>query len=139
MNPIGLPTLHDSQRGSPSNSQGTIRVGLTERHGMAHEQSLFPAPGVQYSFLAARRAPFRFIRSPIKGYLRHFEAEEVDLVEAVLSPVVTKSRWIYSLDCFQAAVAFTFLGLPLPLQLRVAWIKRLFLQDNFKKLVFWSH
>jgi glycosyltransferase involved in cell wall biosynthesis len=105
---------------------------------MAQEQSQFPPPGVQYSFLKARPSPFRLIRSPIKGYLRHVEARDQDLIEAVLSPVLTTSRWVYSLDCFQAAAAYNLLGLPLPRFARVAWIKHLLLRDNFKKLIFWS-
>ena len=115
-----------------------IRIGLTEAHGMATEVSQFPAPGVHYSFLDTWLPAPRIIHSPIKGFLRRYEAEGHDLIEAVLSPVATKSRWIYSCENFQAATAFGVFGCPLPRSLRVAYIKRLLLRENCKKVVFWS-
>lgn len=115
-----------------------IRVGLTEAHGMADELNQFPPAGVEYSFLISHPSSFRIIRSPIKGYLGRFEAEEHDLIEAVISPVLTKSRWIYSCECLQATTAFSLFGCPLPRSIRVAYITHLLLKDNFKKLVFWS-
>jgi glycosyltransferase involved in cell wall biosynthesis len=117
----------------------TIRVGFTEGHGMAAELSRLPGDGIQYSFL--RRLPrsrLRIIGSPIKGYLDYYDAADVDLIEAVLSPIRTKSRWVYSVAHFAEACAFDFARAPVPRKVRVAYIKHLFLKRNFKKLMFWS-
>jgi len=116
-----------------------VRIGFTEAHGMADEASRFPPPGVVYSFLRpAAVQPLRLIRSPIKGYLRRFETAGHDLIEAVLSPILTKNRWIYSIENLQAATAFSFLGLPIPRAVRVAYLVNLLLKDNLKKAIFWS-
>lgn len=117
----------------------TMRVGFTEAHGMAKELCQLPADGVQYSFVRPLpRSRFRIIGSPIKGYLGHYEAGDVDLIEAVLSPIRTKSRWVYSLANFAEACAFDFAGAPVPRAVRVAYLKNLILRQNFKKLMFWS-
>ena len=116
-----------------------IRVGVSEAHGMSIEASKSPPPGVEYSFLTPRPSSFRFIRSPIKGYYRRFDAGDCDLIEAVISPVKTQDRWIYWCEDLPSVAAFNFLGVPLPRSLRIAHLERLFLADNFKKLVFWSH
>lgn len=117
----------------------TIRVGLTEAHGLAQEASRFPAEGVQYSFVQPLPGSrFRMIGSPIKGFLGHYEADGVDLIEAVLSPIRTRSRWVYSLGDFPGACAFDFAGAPLPRAVRVAYLKNLFSRKNFKKLMFRS-
>jgi glycosyltransferase involved in cell wall biosynthesis len=117
----------------------TIRVGLTEAHGLAQETARFPADGVQYSFLQPLPSSrFRMISSPIKGHLGRYEADGVDLIEAVLSPIRTNSRWVYTLGDFIGACAFDLRGAPLPRALRVAYIKNLFSRKNFKKLIFRS-
>jgi len=116
-----------------------MRVGLTEAHGMAQEMARFPADGVRYSFLQPLPERFRMIRSPIKGYFGHYEADGVDLIEAVLSPIRTSSRWVYSLATFTEACAFDLAGAPLPRALRVAYIRHLMSRPNFKKLIFWSN
>jgi glycosyltransferase involved in cell wall biosynthesis len=129
---------------SPSNAQAeplerTIRVGLTERHGMADEARRLPPPGVTYSFLEpVAQRPVWWIRSPIKGFLRHFESSDHDLLEAVLSPIVTTRPWVYSVENLQAPATFNFLGLPLPRGVRLRYLEQLFLQPNLKKLVVWS-
>ncbi|RQW86055.1 MAG: glycosyltransferase [Geobacter sp.] len=115
-----------------------LRVGLTEQHGMVVEYSKFPPSGVEYSFLKPTALTNRIIKSPIKGYFRPYETKEHDLIETILSPVFTKNNWIYSLANFQEATAFNLLGLPLPRVIRIAYMKRLLLKDNFKKLIFWS-
>jgi glycosyltransferase involved in cell wall biosynthesis len=115
-----------------------IRVGITEAHGMAVEASLNPPPGVRYSFLRPKPESFRFIRSPIKGYYRRFDADSVDLIEAVISPAKTRSRWIFHCENLQSVAAFSVLGIPLPRALRVMHISRMFRRENFKKLIFWS-
>ncbi len=119
--------------------EGTIRVGLTERHGMADEARRLPPPGVSYSFLEpVTHRPVWWMRSPIKGYLRHFESTDHDLLEAVLTPIVTSLPWVYSVENLQAPATFNFLGLPLPRSLRLHYLEQLFLQPNLKKLVVWS-
>jgi glycosyltransferase involved in cell wall biosynthesis len=106
---------------------------------MAHEMSQFPPAGVEYSVVGSRPLPsFRVIRSPLKGYLRYYDAGEHDLIEAVLSPIYTNCPWIYSLDTFEAAVSFNLLGCPVPRFIRVAYIRHLLLKDNFKRLICWS-
>ena len=117
----------------------TIRVGLTEAHGLAQEAAKVPAEGIQYSFLQPLpNSRFRMIGSPIKGFLGRYEADGVDLIEAVLSPIRTKSRWVYTLGDFIGACAFDLAGAPLPRSLRVAYITNLFSRKNFKKLMFRS-
>jgi glycosyltransferase involved in cell wall biosynthesis len=116
----------------------TFRVGLTERHGMAKEYSQFPPFGVVYSFLNPITSSSRILRSPIKGYFSHYESEQHDLIEAILSPIFTKNSWVYSLANFQEAMAFNLCGCPLPRAFRLAYMKHLILKDNFKKLIFWS-
>ena len=117
----------------------TIRVGLTEAHGLAQEASKTPADGVHYRFLQPLPSSrLRIIGSPIKGFLGRFEADGVDLIEAVLSPIRTNSRWVYTLGDFIGACAFDVAGAPLPRAFRVAYIKNLFSRQNFKKLVFRS-
>jgi len=120
-------------------SNAVIRVALTEAHGMADEESQHPPAGVTYSFIEASSPSYRFIRSPVKGYLRHFTASDHDLIEAVLSPILTENKWIYSIANLQEAAAFSFLGIPLPRSIRIAYIKSLLLKDNLKKVVFWSN
>lgn len=127
-----------SAASSSPNATGAISVAFTEAHGMSCELSEFPPPGVRYSFLTPRARQFRFIRSPIKGYMRLYEPGEHDLIEAVISPIVTNRRWIYSIECFPAALAFSLLGCPLPRWIRLAYIKSLLLKDNLKRLIFWS-
>jgi glycosyltransferase involved in cell wall biosynthesis len=123
----------------PSRGAEAIRVGFTEAHGMAKELCRYPADGVQYSFLQPLPGPrFRMTSSPIKGFFGHYEADGVDLIEAVLSPIHTKSRWLYSLAHFAEACAFDVAGVPLPRAMRVAYIKNLILRRNFKQLIFWS-
>jgi len=115
-----------------------ISVALTEKHGMALEMSKFPPKGVKYTFIPPGEFGHKFFKSPIKGFFSQYETEDHDLIEAILSPIRTKNRWIYSLANFHEAVAFNFMGIPLPRLFRVYFMKRLFKKDNFKKLIFWS-
>jgi glycosyltransferase involved in cell wall biosynthesis len=115
----------------------TIRVGLTLAHGMAHEVSLNPGEGVRYSFIRPH-SPSRLIRSPIKGFMGHYRADGQDLIEAVMSPVFTRDRWVLSCENLEAVTAFGFLGCPLPRRARVAFIRSLLLKDNCKRVIFWS-
>lgn len=60
------------------------------------------------------------------------------MIEATLSPIFTRNNWIYSIANFQEAMAFNFCGFPLPRAIRAEFIKHLFWEDNFRKLIFWS-
>jgi glycosyltransferase involved in cell wall biosynthesis len=123
----------------PSPGARAIRVGFTEAHGMAKEAARNPPDGVQFSFLhALPRSRFNVIGSPIKGYFGSYEAVDVDVIEAVMSPIRTNSRWVCSLAHFAEACAFEIAGAPIPRSLRVAYVKRLFARPNCKKLIFWS-
>jgi glycosyltransferase involved in cell wall biosynthesis len=118
----------------------SIRVGLTEAHGMAQELSRFPADRVQYSFLRpSTRSRVGKSGSAMKGVVGHYEADDVDLIEAVLSPIRTHSRWVYSLAHIAEACGFDIDGAAVPRAVRVAKIKDLISRQNFKKLIFWSH
>jgi glycosyltransferase involved in cell wall biosynthesis len=70
--------------------------------------------------------------------MRSYEPADHDLMEAVISPIVTDRPWIYSIECLQAAMAFSLLGCPLPRLIRLAYLKRLLLKRNMKRLLFWS-
>jgi glycosyltransferase involved in cell wall biosynthesis len=123
----------------PMAAKSLIRVGFTEAHGMAAELSCFPPTGVQYSFVRPRpEPPIRLIQSPIKGYLRRYESNEHDLIEAIMTPAATANRWILSCANFHEAMAFNFVGCPIPRSARVGYIGRMLLKDNCKKIVFWS-
>jgi glycosyltransferase involved in cell wall biosynthesis len=106
---------------------------------MAEECAQFPPDGVQYSFLPPLPPPrWSLIRSPIKAYTRRYAPGDCDLVEAVLVPLSADRPWIYSCDTFQAATAFSLLGFPLPRPVRVAYVRRLLMQEKCRRIVFWS-
>ncbi|MBY0496929.1 MAG: glycosyltransferase family 4 protein [Cyanobacteria bacterium] len=131
--------LVDAERTPDPPASSTVRVGFTEAHGMAKEVARNPPEGIEFSFLRPlQRSRFNVIGSPIKGYFGHFEADDVDLIEAVMSPITTSSRWVCSLAHFAEACAFDLAGAPIPRSLRVAYVNRLFAKPNFKKLIFWS-
>ena len=121
-----------------SSGAAIIRVGLTEAHGMAVEQSQYPPEGVEYVFLRPTRSSHPIIKSAIKGFMRSYASADCDLIEAVISPVITRQRWIYSCENFQVPAAFTIWGASLPRFVRVAAIRRLLLQPNCRTVVFWS-
>ena len=114
-----------------------IVVGLTERHGMADEQAAFPIEHIEYRFLETKRIGHPILKSPIKGYFSRYN-EDCDIVEAILSPIHTNKPWMYSLACFQEAVAFNFKGLPIPRPIRCRYMNYLFQKPNFKNFLFWS-
>lgn len=115
-----------------------ISVGLTEAHGMAKEQSQFPPDRVEYSFMKMKRTGSFYLKSPLKGFMSKYHDEDVDVIEAVLTPVISKKPWFYSLACYQEALAFELFGLPTPKIVRKKIMEYLFLKDNFKGLLFWS-
>ena len=75
----------------------------------------------------------------MKGFVGHDEADAVDVIEAVLSPIRTNSRWVYSLAHIAEACGFDVEGAAVPRAVRVAKVKDLIARPNFKKLIFWSH
>ncbi|PHR94607.1 MAG: hypothetical protein COA78_31945 [Blastopirellula sp.] len=115
-----------------------IVIGLTEAHGMAAEQSGFPPDGIEYQFLKYQRKNNFFMRSPLKGFMSTFQEEGCDALEAILTPANTKKPWFYSLAMYQEALAFSFIGLPIPKYFRAKYMEHVFSQDRFKKLLFWS-
>ena len=116
-----------------------IVVGLTERHGVYDEIVQFPADGVNYTFLKVKRFGSKIFRSPLKGYMSDYDTSNCDIVESVMSPIITNKPWIYSLALFQEALAWDLFGLPTPKVLRKKYMQHLFLRDNCKKLIFWSY
>ena len=117
-----------------------IRVGITEWHGAVHESAQFPPNGVTYdSVRPVKRSKLWPIRSPIKGYMRKIVSREFDLIEAVISPIQTQNRWVYSLAHYAEALAFSVWGAPVPRALRAAYIKHLLLEENCRQIMFWSH
>ena len=117
----------------------TIRVGVTEWHGMAQELASNPPEGIVFSRVARiPRSRFSPVRSPIKGFMPRIESTEHDIVEAVISPVITENLWIYSLAHFAEAVAFNMWGIPVPRAVRLAYVKNRLMRDNCKKIIFWS-
>jgi glycosyltransferase involved in cell wall biosynthesis len=115
-----------------------IRVGLTELHGQAEEILRSAGASVQYTVLERKERSFRWIRSPIKGFLSRFADDSVDVIEAQLTPILTERPWICTLAALPQATAFTFLHAPLPRSLRVSYIRRLLMRENCKGVVFLS-
>lgn len=115
-----------------------LRVGLTERHGMLVEQTQNPPEGVIYSFPEAKRYGSKLFKSSIKGFMSDFDLTDIDIVEAVLSPIWTKKPWIQSLARFQEPLAYSLGGLPTPRSLRIALARIWYAQKNCLALTFWS-
>lgn len=115
-----------------------VHVGLTEGHGVALELVSYPPSGVQYSFVGCIAETPWWITSPIGGFLRKFDSDEHDLIDAVLCPALTKNPWICTLANFQEAMSFRVLGVPTPRTIKRKFLEHLFRQPNFKGLVFWS-
>ncbi|MEP1446585.1 MAG: glycosyltransferase family 4 protein [Paraglaciecola sp.] len=113
-------------------------VGVTEMHGAYEEVRLKPPKNFDYIEMPRLGPQFRFLRSPIKGYFHRFDDSNVNIVESVISPVVTNKPWFFSLAVYQEALAFNFLGLPTPKFLRSAIVNYLLKKDNCIGLLFWS-
>lgn len=116
----------------------SLKIGLTEAHGMAMEQCRFPPSNVSYTFMEYSSRTHPFLRSPMKGYMCSFYDQDFDAVEAILNPAWTRKPWFYSLAMYQEALAFNVLGVPIPRKIRAKLMEYLFLKDNFKKFLFWS-
>lgn len=118
----------------------SILVGVTEWHGVMHEATLRPPDGI--SFTNAReikKSQLWPIRSPIKGYLRKIDSNGVDVIEALISPILTTGSWIYSLAHYAEALAFNVYGMSIPRQLRAVYIRQILARDNCKRIIFWSN
>jgi glycosyltransferase involved in cell wall biosynthesis len=113
-------------------------IGLTEQHGMAVEQANFPPENTIYKFLDYKVKGHSIMHSPLKGYMSTYEESDCDAIEAILTPAKTKKPWFYSLAVYEEALAFSFKGIPIPKIIRAKYMEHLFVQDNFKKLLFWS-
>lgn len=105
---------------------------------MAVEQKEFPPENVEYVFLDYKTKASKVMKSPMKGFMCEYYDQDVDVVEAVLTPAKTKKDWFYSLACFEEAVAFSFFGIPIPRVMRTLYMNWLFTRKNFKGLLFWS-
>ncbi len=105
---------------------------------MALEQAQVPPPDVEYSFATPSGATPPWVRSPIKGFMRSFGSAEHDVLEAVISPIRTASPWVYSLACFQEAMAFGIGPVPTPRAVRRLVIDPLLRAPNLRAIVFWS-
>lgn len=114
-------------------------IGVTEEHGMSAEAASFAPKDISYKFLEATRFGSPIFKSPIKGFMSQFNEDGCDIVESVISPVLTKKPWLYSLACIEEALAFNFMGFPIPSQVRALYMRSLFSKKNFGKLLFWSH
>lgn len=116
-----------------------IKVGLTELHGIAKEVMNNPLHGVVYKEVKNSFVFTKYIfRSHAIGILDYFKGGDCDILEAPLFPILTNKPWIYTPARFSGATAFTLFGIPLPKFIRVYFIKRLMLRDNFLKLIFKS-
>jgi glycosyltransferase involved in cell wall biosynthesis len=115
-----------------------IRVGFSTGHGMTDEVVSNPPEGVVFGYPKDTGRRPRYLRSPMKCFLRSFDTSDYDIIEAALSPVITKLPWIGSFDCFEGAMAFSFLRAPIPKPIRRRYLEGIFLEDQCKKIVFWS-
>ncbi len=116
-----------------------ICVGVSEWHGMMQEVAANPPFGVEYSSAVRKpRALLSPVRSPIKGFMPMVEASKHNIIEAVISPVITKQRWVYSLAHFAEALAFNIWGIPVPRSVRAAYVRNMLCRENCKKIIFWS-
>jgi len=115
-----------------------IRVGFSTGHGMTEEVAANPPEGVTFGYPKDNGRRPRYLRSPMKCFLRSFDPSDYDIIEAALSPVITTLPWIGSFDCFEGAMAFSFLRAPIPKPIRRRYLEKIFLEDQCKKIVFWS-
>ena len=116
-----------------------IRVGITERHGIAQEYAKYPPENVDYSFIEqVPRWTDKVLTSTAKGVWGTFESNNHDLLEAPLFPILTRNKWIYTPADGPSAFAYGLLGLPAPRIFRSLFFREMLLAENFKKLIFKS-
>ena len=117
-----------------------IKVGVTEWHGAIHEAAQCPPRGVTYVDASElEKGKLWPIRSPIKKFLRKIDSTGVDVVEAIISPVLTKGVWVYSLGHYAEALAFSIYGVPIPRKVRAQFVRNILAKENCKKILFWSN
>lgn len=115
-------------------------VAVTEWHGAVDEQADNASPDISYVRALRENHIFQnFIQSPIRGFLPAVNSGPGDVVEGVISPVITKRKWVCSLATYEEALSFNILGIPTPRFLRQIILNRLFLKENFLGLCFWSN
>ncbi|MDP5032326.1 glycosyltransferase family 4 protein [Paraglaciecola sp.] len=122
----------------PNSNNKNIKIGVSDFHGAYEEQALNAPASLEYVELKRTRNGSRILQSPIKGYFSKFDETDCDIIESVISPIYTNKPWVYSIACFQEALAFSFLGAPSPKFSRLLLMQYLFQRDNCKKIVFWS-
>ncbi|PPI79365.1 glycosyltransferase [Marinobacter flavimaris] len=117
----------------------SIKVGLTEMHGIAQEYAKFPPEGVDY-FPVETSDQFtrRVFKSAAKGVFAQVKPNNMDIIEAPLFPILTKQPWIYTPAHFSSIGSYDLLGLPTPRFIKMLLAKRILKADNFKKLIFKS-
>ncbi len=122
-----------------SNTSQTV-IAVTDWHGAMAEQADNAAENVSYvEAVREKHWSSKFIRSPVKGFLPAIPACSEDIVEGVVSPVITTKPWVYSLATYEEALSFSVLGLRTPRFLRQAVLNRLFFRKNFLGFCFWSN
>lgn len=121
-----------------SSNQSVIKIGVSDFHGAYEEQAQFSESGINYYPLPRIRKGSPILKSPINGYFSKFDESGCDIIESVISPVITDKPWVYSIACFQEALAFNYFGLPTPMVFRKLFMKNLLSRDNCKQIVFWS-
>jgi glycosyltransferase involved in cell wall biosynthesis len=115
-------------------------VAVTEWHGAIDEQANNASPDISYvSALCDEHWLQKLIKSPIKGFFPAVNSGPGDIVEGVISPVITKRKWVCSLATYEEALAFSILGMPTPRVIRQFILNRLFLKKNFLGFSFWSN
>ena len=116
-----------------------MRIGVPEWHGMIDERALHPPAGCTYHSIGYSDTMLkRLFPSGIKGGFFSSPDGGCDLIEAIVLPVVTDQRWIYSVANFAEPMSFTFRGIPLPKLVRRAILNGIFLKDNLRSIVLWS-
>lgn len=113
-------------------------IGITDWHGLYDELQKSPPNGYQYHQMHIQKHNSSIFPSPVKGVFGRYDLSGVDMIESVIGLVHTKLPWVHSLACLQESVSFSFLGLPTPKALRVAYANHLFSKSNCLGVLFWS-
>jgi len=110
-----------------------IRIGLTSEHEVTYEILQNPGSGTQYSYT---KPLANFLLS---NNLKYFKNNDHDVLETHLFPIITKNKWIYNPADAPSMATFNIFGQYLSRTTRLKLIKKLFLKNNFKKLIFKSY
>ena len=109
-----------------------INIGLTARHGIVQEMTMFPPECIRYSFVD--HIPNSLLKHPVLYY----DSQEHDIIEAFDFPCFTKNRWMLQLYNATGLGTFTIANDYYSRQTRMEIIKKLLLKDNFKRLIIGS-